>query len=235
MVNGVRTSTKFIRQLRWFSTPKSRRYRYGSHADARRSCTPSVSSTISRMGSRWFVYRLEPFVTRIELMHRRVWLGLRNSVRSAALKAMKSPTWWPSVWAIVARSPARMRQRRACPAGITISRVSLLMVSSSWSRSVPALGGRRRAQPLVARRRVGMRRRVGRARPQQPPEKGPGPLLSRPAEDLGWHALLDDPAPVHEDDPIAHLAGEVQLVGHHDHRHAGARQLPHRLEDLVHE
>jgi hypothetical protein len=72
-----------------------------------------VSSTISTIASRWFVYRLDPLVTRIESMQRRVWLGLKNSVGSVALKAIRSPTCCPSVWAIVARSPARIRHMRA--------------------------------------------------------------------------------------------------------------------------
>ncbi len=54
-----------------------------------------------------------PLVTRIESMQRRVWLGLKNSVGSVALKAIRSPTCCPSVWAIVARSPARIRHMRA--------------------------------------------------------------------------------------------------------------------------
>jgi len=52
-----------------------------------------------------------PLAMRSESMHRRVWLVVRHSVRSAALNAMKSPACCPSVWAMVACSPLRMRHR----------------------------------------------------------------------------------------------------------------------------
>src|SRR5438874_4804799 len=149
-------------------------------------------------------------------MHRRVWAGLRNSVRSAALKAMKSPTWWPRVWVMVTRWPARIRHVRAWPAGITSSLVSVVMGRSPRRSGAPVGGGVGRRRRLVVDRMV---RGTGA---QQPPEERPRALLARPAEHLGRRALLDDAAAVHEEDAIADLAGEVQLVGDDDHRHPRA-------------
>ncbi len=73
---------------------------------------------------------------------------------------------------------------------------------------------------------------------------GPGPLLNRPAPTAprrgrpgcglgrGWPGprritgLADDTA-VHEDQLIAHLAGEAHLVGDHDHRHPVGGEVLH--------
>ena len=52
------------------------------------------------------------------------------------------------------------------------------------------------------------------------------------AEDVGGRALLDDDAAVHEDDAVADLAGEADLVGDHDHRHPVGGQALHHVEDL---
>src|SRR5262245_2092449 len=169
------------------------------------------------------------------LMQRRVWLGLRNSVRSAALNAMKSPTWWPSVCAIVTRSPARIRQRRAWPAGMTSSRRSVLMTLSSVPCSLSPLYGGHCWRRLGGRCRTRLRNDGRRVGPQQAPQEGARPILLRPAEDLVRMALLDDTAAIHEDDPVADFPREVELVGHDDHGHARARQAAHGLEDLVDE
>src|ERR1041384_7708859 len=143
-------------------------------------------------------------------MHRRVWLTLRNSVRSAALKAMKSPTWLPCVCVMVTRWPARMRHIRAWPAGVmsSLGMVGLL----EWSgASVHERVGLRRGLVIA--------RLVRGAGAQQPAQERPRALLARPAEDVLRTALLDDAAAVHEEHAIADLAGEVQLVGDDDHRH----------------
>src|SRR3954452_17020062 len=50
-------------------------------------------------------------------------------------------------------------------------------------------------------------------------EKRSGPVVLRVGEERSRFALLDDDPAVHEDDAVAHLAGETDLVGHHDHRH----------------
>src|SRR5262245_12233473 len=121
-----------------------------------KSCTPTVSSTRSKIGSRWFVKRLAPRASRIELRQRRVWLGLRNSVRSASLKATRSPTWCPWVCVMVTRSPARIRHIRAWPAGIANSR-SLIVPRPLPSEereaivSLPAARGRRLRGRVLAR------------------------------------------------------------------------------------
>ena len=48
-------------------------------------------------------------------------------------------------------------------------------------------------------------------------------------------ALLDHDAAVHEDDLVADLAGEADLVGDDEHRHPFLGQLAHRVEDLFDE
>src|SRR5439155_18980172 len=66
---------------------------------------------------------------------------------------------------------------------------------SSWARSVPSVRGGNHRPDLAARRWLVVAwGELGRAGPQQPPEEGAGPLLSRLAEDLGRAALLDDAA-----------------------------------------
>ena len=46
-------------------------------------------------------------------------------------------------------------------------------------------------------------------------------------------ALLDDPALVDEDDPVADLAREAHLVGDDDHRHPVAGEVAHHVEHLA--
>ena len=52
---------------------------------------------------------------------------------------------------------------------------------------------------------------------------------------LGRRAGLDDHALVHEHDLVGDLAREAHLVRDHDHRHAVARQLAHRVEHVADE
>src|SRR6201994_2596194 len=59
-----------------------------------------------------------------------------------------------------------------------------------------------------------------------------GALLARVVEDRFRFALLNDDAAVHEDDLVADLAGEADLVGDDEHRPAFLGQLAHRGEDL---
>ena len=59
------------------------------------------------------------------------------------------------------------------------------------------------------------------------------PLAGRVVEDLPREALLDDVAPVEDDDPVPDLAREVHLVRHHDHRDLRARGDPSQLTDEV--
>ena len=54
-------------------------------------------------------------------------------------------------------------------------------------------------------------------------------------EEGGRLAALDDPPGIHEDDPRADLAGELHLVGHHQHRHALDGELADDGEDLADE
>ncbi len=56
----------------------------------------------------------------------------------------------------------------------------------------------------------------------------------RAQHDLG-RALLLDAARVHEGHAVSHLARESHLVRHDQHRHARARQLAHRLQNLAHQ
>ena len=46
-------------------------------------------------------------------------------------------------------------------------------------------------------------------------------------------ALFDDLAGIHENDAVGDLAGEAHLVGNHDHRHPGFRQLADYRQDLA--
>src|SRR5918999_2545769 len=57
-------------------------------------------------------------------------------------------------------------------------------------------------------------------------------LALRRGEELRGRRLLDDPAVVDEDDPVADLAREPHLVGHDGHRHAVAREVAHDVEHL---
>src|SRR5918995_1712684 len=60
-----------------------------------------------------------------------------------------------------------------------------------------------------------------------------GPLGPRAGEELlGW-GRLQDPAAVHEHDPVGRGPGEAHLVADHDHGHAGGSQVAHDVEDVV--
>src|SRR6478736_3022534 len=146
-------------------------------------------------------------------MQRRVWLTLRNSVRSAALKAMKSPTWLPCVCVMVTRWPARIRHIRACPAGMMSSLVMVGLLGFSGAPVHDRVG---LGRGLV------IDRMVRGAGAQQTSQERARALFARPAEDLLRPAFLDDAAAVHEEDAVADLAGKVQLVGDDDHRHPRA-------------
>ena len=50
------------------------------------------------------------------------------------------------------------------------------------------------------------------------------------AERLRW-SRLDDPAFVHEHDPVGDVHREVHLVGDDEHRHPGGGERPHHVED----
>ena len=60
-------------------------------------------------------------------------------------------------------------------------------------------------------------------------------LVARVVEHVGGHALLDDPALVHEDEPIADLAGELHLVGDDEHRHPDPGEVAHHDQHLADE
>jgi hypothetical protein len=47
----------------------------------------------------------------------------------------------------------------------------------------------------------------------------------RPLDDVGGWTLFDDPAAVHEDDPIGNVAGETDLMRDDDHRHSHFGEL----------
>ena len=49
------------------------------------------------------------------------------------------------------------------------------------------------------------------------------------------HALLDDPALVHEDEPVADLARELHLVRDDEHRHPVTGQIAHHDQHLADE
>ena len=58
-------------------------------------------------------------------------------------------------------------------------------------------------------------------------------LAPRVGEDLGRQPLLDDPALVDEQQPVADITGEVHLVGDDHHRHALLGELTHHLQHLA--
>ena len=42
-------------------------------------------------------------------------------------------------------------------------------------------------------------------------------------------------APVHERQAVADFPGKTDFVGHHDHGHAGLREVLHDIQDIAHE
>ena len=68
---------------------------------------------------------------------------------------------------------------------------------------------------------------------QHQPEEALGALLAAGCRAPARAALLDDHAVVHEDDPVADVAGEAHLVGDDDHRHPLRGQLAHHVEHLL--
>jgi len=56
--------------------------------------------------------------------------------------------------------------------------------------------------------------------------------MLRAGDHLARLPRLQDDSLVHEQERVAHLSGETDLMGHDDHRHAGFRQLPHHVEHL---
>ena len=84
--------------------------------------------------------------------------------------------------------------------------------------------------------RPGDRRQPLRSRPvhaRDRPEQPPRVRVLRVVEDLVERPLLDDPAGVHDGDPVRDVGHHAEVVGHEDHRRAGlVAQLAHALEDL---
>src|SRR4029450_4593014 len=90
---------------------------------------------------------------------------------------------------------------------------------------------------------------AARARSRAPPPARPAPAARSVADDLGEEVLgplgprvgeellgrggLQDPAAVHEHDPVGRRPGEAHLVADHDHGHAGGGQVAHDVQDLV--
>src|SRR5690242_16724274 len=60
-----------------------------------------------------------------------------------------------------------------------------------------------------------------------------GAIAARCGEELVRRRVLDDLAAVHEDHAVRRAAGEAHLVGHHEHRHALAREGGHDVEHLL--
>src|SRR5918995_206949 len=102
----------------------------------------------------------------------------------------------------------------------------------------------RAARPEVAAlRAVRQRRRHARDRrqPLRPravhardrPEQSPRVRVLRVVEDLVERALLDDPAGIHDGDPVSDVGHHAEVVGHQDDRRASlVTQLAHALEYL---
>src|SRR6056297_2858028 len=65
------------------------------------------------------------------------------------------------------------------------------------------------------------------------PEELPQLRRLRRVEDFRRLAGLVDPAGMHEDHPVADLAGKAHLVGHHGQRHALAGQLADDGQNLA--
>jgi hypothetical protein len=61
------------------------------------------------------------------------------------------------------------------------------------------------------------------------------PFVGSPREDLLRWLLLHDDALVDHDDAVGNPLAEVHFVGHHQHRHARARQALHHGENLADE
>ena len=57
--------------------------------------------------------------------------------------------------------------------------------------------------------------------------------MRRVGDHVGGCAGLNDHAPVHEDQAVADLPGEADLVGDHDHGHARSSQILHHVEYLA--
>ena len=70
---------------------------------------------------------------------------------------------------------------------------------------------------------------------QATPQEALRPFLARSVEDVCGHALLHDPALVHEDDAIADVPCEVHLVRDDEHGHARAGEVAHDDEHLADE
>jgi len=60
----------------------------------------------------------------------------------------------------------------------------------------------------------------------------PGALVLGPAQELCRGSVLDDLALVDERDVVGDLAGELQLVRHHDHRPSFLCEIAHEAQDL---
>src|SRR5215218_683499 len=60
-----------------------------------------------------------------------------------------------------------------------------------------------------------------------------GPVGPGAGEELLGRGGLQDPAAVHEDDPVGRRPGEAHLVADDDHGHAGRGQVAHDVQDLV--
>src|SRR5262245_42584861 len=59
------------------------------------------------------------------------------------------------------------------------------------------------------------------------------PVRARRREEVLRGLDLDDPAGVHEDDPVRHPPREAHLVGDHHHGHALPREVGHHVQHLV--
>jgi hypothetical protein len=70
---------------------------------------------------------------------------------------------------------------------------------------------------------------------KNPPQKQLRARLLRRGEELARGAFFDDHAFVHEDGAVGDFAGEADLVGDDDHRHAFLREGLHRVQHLADE
>ena len=158
--------------------------------------------------------------------------GAHAEAPSSVTAAAVGTAWQAARWAEPAAAPSTGARPRSSPR----QRSSI----PSRSASPDATSGQRgwKRQPARDPRRVGRLARedlrlhvraLGHHREQRARVR-----MARVAEQLLGRALLDDPAEVHDRDPVGDVPREPEVVGDDEDRHAGlAHELQHQREDLA--
>src|SRR6476661_5431747 len=109
------------------------------------------------------------------------------------------------------------RPRRRIEMSIACRAISILCIGFELLFRLKRIRGRRRRAPARQPAQLHCRFRLFALDTAQETLRS---SVLRPLDDVGGWTLFDDPAAVHEDDPVGDVAGETDLMRDDDHRHS---------------